>query len=147
AGHVAVDGARPRPSQRLRAGATVGLGVPPPTPLALVPEPLPLDVVYEDDALLVVNKPAGLVVHPGPGHATSTLVHALLAHCGPALSGIGGVRRPGIVHRLDRGTSGLLVVAKSDRAHLGLARQLKGRTVERRYLALVHGTPSHAEGV
>jgi 23S rRNA pseudouridine1911/1915/1917 synthase len=105
-----------------------------------------LDIVYEDAALLVVNKPAGLVVHPGAGHATGTLVHGLLAHCGAALSGIGGVRRPGIVHRLDRGTSGLLVVAKSDAAHLGLARQLRARTVERRYLALVHGAPPQAEG-
>src|SRR5262249_42176519 len=92
-------------------------------------------------------KPAGLVVHPGAGHATGTLVHALLAHCGPALSGIGGVRRPGIVHRLDRGTSGLLVVAKTDRAHLVLARQLKARSVERRYLALVYGTVPRLEGV
>ncbi len=121
--------------------------VPPPAALALEPEAIPLDIVYEDDALVVVNKPAGLVVHPGAGHPTGTLVHALLAHCGPALSGIGGVRRPGIVHRLDRGTSGLLVVAKTDQAHLGLARQLKARAVERRYLALVHGRVPRAEGV
>jgi 23S rRNA pseudouridine1911/1915/1917 synthase len=103
--------------------------------------------VYEDADLLVVNKPAGLVVHPGAGHRTGTLVHALLAHCGASLSGIGGARRPGIVHRLDRGTSGLLVVAKGDPAHLALARQLKARTVERRYLALVHGRLPHAAGV
>jgi 23S rRNA pseudouridine1911/1915/1917 synthase len=115
--------------------------------LALAPEAIPLDVVYEDAALLVVNKPAGLVVHPGAGHATGTLVHALLAYCGPALSGIGGIRRPGIVHRLDRGTSGLLMVAKTDRAHLALARQLKARSVERRYVALVHGALPRAEGV
>jgi 23S rRNA pseudouridine1911/1915/1917 synthase len=124
----------------------VTVEVPPPVALSLVPEAIPLDVVYEDAALLVVAKPAGLVVHPGPGHATGTLVHALLAHCGPALSGIGGVRRPGIVHRLDRGTSGLLAVAKTDAAHLGLARQLKARSVERRYLALVHGTVPRLEG-
>jgi 23S rRNA pseudouridine1911/1915/1917 synthase len=124
----------------------VTVEVPAPVPLALVPEAIPLDVVYEDAALLVVAKPAGLVVHPGAGHATGTLVHALLAHCGPALSGIGGIRRPGIVHRLDRGTSGLLVVAKTDAAHLGLARQLKARSVERRYLALVHGTVPRLEG-
>jgi 23S rRNA pseudouridine1911/1915/1917 synthase len=121
--------------------------VPPPVPLVLTPEAMPLDLAYEDAALLVVNKPAGLVVHPGAGHATGTLVHALLAHCGPALSGIGGVRRPGIVHRLDRGTSGLLVVAKSDAAHRALARQLKARTVERQYLALVHGAVPRLEGV
>ncbi len=147
AGRVAVDGRRLRASHRLRAGERVTVEVPPPVALDLVPEPIPLDLVFEDDALLVVNKPAGLVVHPGAGHATGTLVHALLAHCGPALSGIGGVRRPGIVHRLDRGTSGLLVVAKTDRAHLALARQLKARSVERRYLALVHGALARAEGI
>jgi len=147
AGQVAVDGRPSKAGQRLRAGQTVALEIPPPTPLALEPEPIPLDVVHEDDAVLVVNKPAGLVVHPGAGHARGTLVHALLAHCGPSLSGIGGARRPGIVHRLDRGTSGLLMVAKSDRAHLALARQLKARTVERRYVALVHGAVARAEGV
>jgi 23S rRNA pseudouridine1911/1915/1917 synthase len=143
---VTVDGRRRKPSYRLRSGEAVAVEVPPPVPLALVPEPIPLDIVYEDRALLVVDKPAGLVVHPGAGHGSGTLVHALLAHCGPALSGIGGVRRPGIVHRLDRGTSGLLVVAKTDAAHLGLARQLKARSVERRYLALVRGAVSRREG-
>jgi 23S rRNA pseudouridine1911/1915/1917 synthase len=147
AGRVTVDGRRRKPSYRLRSGETVSVDVPPPEPLDLVPEAIPLDVVYEDAVLLVVNKPAGLVVHPGAGHATGTLVHALLAHCGPALSGIGGVRRPGIVHRLDRGTSGLLVVAKTDAAHLGLTRQLRARSVERRYLALVRGAVSRREGI
>ncbi len=147
AGRVTVDGRARKPSHRLRAGEAVVVAVPPPAPLALVPEPIPLAIVYEDPALLVVDKPAGLVVHPGAGHASGTLVHALLAHCGPALSGIGGVRRPGIVHRLDRTTSGLLVVAKTDAAHLGLARQLKARTVERRYLALAHGPLPQREGV
>jgi 23S rRNA pseudouridine1911/1915/1917 synthase len=147
AGRVAVEGRVRKASHRLRAGERVTVEVPPPVALDLVPEPIPLDVVYEDDALLVVNKPAGLVVHPSAGHGTGTLVHALLAHCGPALSGIGGVRRPGIVHRLDRGTSGLLVVAKTDGAHLALARQLKARSVERRYLALVHGAVPRAEGI
>ena len=147
AGRVTVDGRPAKASLRLRAGSIVALEVPPPEPLALVPEAIPLDVVFEDEHLLVLNKPTGLVVHPGAGHATGTLVHALLAHCGGSLSGIGGVRRPGIVHRLDRGTSGLLVVAKTDPAHLALARQLKARTVERRYLALVHGAVPHAEGV
>ncbi len=147
AGHVQVTGGHPRASHRLRAGARVAIDVPPPEPLTLTPEPIPLDVVYEDADLLVVNKPAGLVVHPGAGHRTGTLVHALLAHCGPTLSGVGGARRPGIVHRLDRGTSGLLVVAKADHAHLALAQQLKVRTVERRYLALVHGRLALPEGV
>jgi 23S rRNA pseudouridine1911/1915/1917 synthase len=147
AGRVLVAGGRAKASHRLRPGAQVTVEVPAPEPVTLTPEPIPLDVIFEDDDLLVVNKPAGLVVHPGAGHRTGTLVHALLAHCGPRLSGVGGTRRPGIVHRLDRGTSGLLVVAKSDRAHLGLARQLKARTVERRYLALAHGRLPHAAGV
>lgn len=147
AGRVQVTGGAPKASHRLRAGTCVAVEVPPPEPTTLTAEAIPLDVVYEDGDLLVVNKPTGLVVHPGAGHRTGTLVHALLAHCGPALSGVGGVRRPGIVHRLDRGTSGLLVVAKTDAAHLALARQLKARTVERRYLALVHGRLPHAAGV
>jgi 23S rRNA pseudouridine1911/1915/1917 synthase len=146
-GRVQVRGGAPKASHRLRTGAHVTVDVPPPEPTTLVAEPMPLDVVHEDADLLVINKPAGLVVHPGAGHRTGTLVHALLAHCGSALSGIGGVRRPGIVHRLDRGTSGLLVVAKTDAAHLGLARQLKARTVERRYLALAYGRLPHASGV
>ena len=147
AGRVEVTGGAPKASHRLRAGTCVTIEVPPPEPATLTAEAIPLDVVYEDADLLVVNKPTGLVVHPGAGHRTGTLVHALLAHCGPALSGVGGVRRPGIVHRLDRGTSGLLVVAKNDSAHHALARQLKARTVERRYLALVHGRLRHAAGV
>jgi 23S rRNA pseudouridine1911/1915/1917 synthase len=147
AGQVHVTGGQPKASHRLRPGARVAVDVPPPEPVALAPEPIPIDVVYEDADLLVVSKPAGLVVHPGAGHRTGTLVHALLWHCGPTLSGIGGARRPGIVHRLDRGTSGLLVVAKTDAAHLALAGQLKARTVERRYLALVHGRLPQAAGV
>lgn len=146
-GQVLVMGGHAKASHRLRAGARVTVEVPPPEPVALTPEPIPLDVLYEDVHLLVVNKPVGLVVHPGAGHRTGTLVHALLAHCGPTLSGVGGARRPGIVHRLDRGTSGLLVVAKNDHAHLALARQLKARTVERRYLTLVHGRLPQPAGV
>jgi 23S rRNA pseudouridine1911/1915/1917 synthase len=145
-GGVRVVPGQAKASHRLRAGAEVTVVVPPAEPVSLVPEPLPLDIVYEDADLLVINKPVGLVVHPGAGHRTGTLVHALLAHCGPQLSGIGGVRRPGIVHRLDRGTSGLLVVAKHDHAHLALAGQLKARTVERRYLALVYGRLPHTTG-
>ena len=146
AGEVGVAGRRHKPSRLLKPGEVVTLRVPPPVPLDLRPEPIPLDIVYENDDLLVVNKPAGLVVHPGAGHSTGTLVHALLHHC-RTLSGIGGVRRPGIVHRLDRGTSGLLVVATTDRAHLALSAQLKARSVERRYLALVHGRLPRREGV
>jgi 23S rRNA pseudouridine1911/1915/1917 synthase len=146
-GQVQVTGGAAKASHRLRAGARVSIEVPPPEPLALQAEPIPLAVVYEDADLLVIDKPVGLVVHPGAGHRTGTLVHALLAHCGASLSGVGGARRPGIVHRLDRGTSGLLVVAKNDQAHLGLARQLKARTVERRYVTLVHGRLLHAAGV
>ncbi len=143
---VRVDGLARKASHRLRGGEEVSVELPEPIPLALIPEPIPLDIVYEDDAVLVVNKPAGMVVHPGAGHDRGTLVHALLAHC-PTLSGIGGVRRPGIVHRLDKGTSGLLAVAKTDQAHLELTRQLKARTVSRRYLALVHGSLPQEAGV
>jgi 23S rRNA pseudouridine1911/1915/1917 synthase len=120
--------------------------VPPPRPAAVEPEALPLRIVYEDADLLVVDKPAGMTVHPAPGHSRHTLVNALLAHCGD-LSGVGGVLRPGIVHRLDKDTSGLLLVAKNDRAHAGLSRQLKERTVEKRYLALVRGRIEQPEGV
>lgn len=144
--HVRVDGLARKASHRLRGGEEVSVELPEPIPLDLIPEPIPLDIVYEDDAVLVVNKPAGMVVHPGAGHDRGTLVHALLAHC-PTLSGIGGVRRPGIVHRLDKGTSGLLAVAKTDQAHRELTRQLKARTVSRRYLALVHGSLPQEAGV
>ncbi|MBC7105762.1 MAG: RluA family pseudouridine synthase, partial [Firmicutes bacterium] len=131
-GLVLVNGRVAKAGRRVRGGERVTVAVPPPEPAAAVPEPLPLDVVYEDDDLLVVNKPRGMVVHPGAGHARGTLVNALLHHCRGTLSGIGGVMRPGIVHRLDRDTSGLLVVAKNDEAHQALARQIKARTVTRR---------------
>jgi 23S rRNA pseudouridine1911/1915/1917 synthase len=120
--------------------------VPSPQPLAVEAEAIPLCIVYEDQDLLVVDKPAGLTVHPAPGHARHTLVNALLAHCAD-LSGVGGVLRPGIVHRLDKDTSGLILVAKNDRAHAGLSRQLKERTVEKVYLALVRGRMERPEGV
>ncbi len=110
-----------------------------------LPEPIPLEVVWEDGDLIVVNKPVGMVVHPAPGSWSGTLVNALLHHCGDTLSGVGGERRPGIVHRIDKDTSGLLVVAKSDRAHHGLAAQFEKHTVDRHYLALVHGAPSAAD--
>ena len=131
---------------KLEAGQRVTVTVPPPEPLDLEPEDIPLSIVYEDDDLLVVDKPAGLTVHPSPGHSRHTLVHAVLAHC-PDLSGVGGAQRPGIVHRLDKDTSGLIIVAKNDKAHLSLARQLKERMVEKTYLALVEGRVKQAEGV
>jgi 23S rRNA pseudouridine1911/1915/1917 synthase len=140
---VRVDGRPAKASQRLDAGETVEVVIPAPVPVSLEAEPIPLDVVYEDADLIVVDKPAGMTVHPAPGHERSTLVNALLAHC-PDLAGIEGTLRPGIVHRLDKDTSGLLVVAKNDRAQLGLARQMAERTARKEYLALVQGTPPPA---
>ncbi|MCL6450581.1 MAG: RluA family pseudouridine synthase [Acetobacteraceae bacterium] len=145
AGAVLVDGRPARPSQRVQAGQPVAVEVPDPAPARAEPEPLPLDVVYEDADLLVVNKPRGLVVHPAAGHARGTLVNALLARC-PDLAGVGGVLRPGIVHRLDRDTTGLMVVAKNQAAMDGLARQIKARQVRRTYLALVWGCPEPPSG-
>ena len=127
-----------KPSRRVHEGERVELIFSPPRPLDLQPEDIPLDVIYEDEGLLVLDKPAGMVVHPSPGHDRGTLVHALLAHC-KNLSGIGGVMRPGIVHRLDAGTSGLLVVAKSDEAHIALSKMLMERRIERIYYAVVWG--------
>lgn len=109
------------------------------------PENIPLDVVFEDDDLIVVNKPAGMVVHPAPGSPSGTLVNALLYHCGDSLSGVGGAKRPGVVHRIDKDTSGLLVAAKSDRAHQGLAAQFEAHSVERQYSAVVYGVPDGKE--
>jgi 23S rRNA pseudouridine1911/1915/1917 synthase len=138
--HVQVSGGPVRPSLRLEAGVRVSVEIPEPTSVDLTPEAIPLSVVYEDADLIVVDKPAGMAVHPGPGHERSTLVHALLAHC-PDLSGIEGTARPGIVHRLDKDTSGLLVVAKNDRAQMTLQEQMAARTARKEYLALVQGTP------
>ena len=132
-----MDGAvERRPSAALRLGAQVQIDLPPPPPSTLIAEDIPVRVVHEDDDLIVLDKPAGLVVHPGAGHATGTLVHALLHRYG-ALSPVGAPSRPGIVHRIDRGTSGLLVVARTERAHMGLAAQFAAHTVDRRYWALV----------
>jgi 23S rRNA pseudouridine1911/1915/1917 synthase len=127
------------------AGDILQARPPAPIPCTAVPEALPLQVLHEDEDLIVVDKPAGLVVHPGPSHPRGTLVNALLHHCGD-LAGIGGVLRPGIVHRLDRGTSGVLVAAKHDRAHLALAEQFRDHSVERVYLALSRGTPGEDSG-
>jgi 23S rRNA pseudouridine1911/1915/1917 synthase len=138
------------PGYRVNAGETISVALPPPEPARPGPETIPLAVVYEDDDIVVIDKPAGLVVHPAAGHRSGTLVNALIAHCGESLSGIGGVKRPGIVHRLDKDTSGLLVVAKNDRAHRGLAAQFAGRGEDgglaREYLALVWGVPDRPKG-
>jgi 23S rRNA pseudouridine1911/1915/1917 synthase len=133
-------------SSRVKPGQSYAVHVPEPRPAAPESEVLPFDVVFEDEHLLVLDKPAGLVVHPAPGHARGTLVNALLAHCAGSLSGIGGVLRPGIVHRLDKDVSGLLVVAKHDRAHIGLAAQFSVHRIERAYAAIVWGVPSRPEG-
>jgi len=145
AGAITVDGRAARASDAPRAGALVEAHVPAVVPSALVPEDIPLDIVFEDEHLLVVNKPAGLVVHPGAGVKSGTLVHALLAHA-PSVQGVGGVARPGLVHRLDKDTSGLLVVAKTDAAFQRLTKDLAKRAIQRRYLALVWGVPKAKEG-
>jgi len=137
-GLVEVNGQAVRASYRVRAGDAVVLRLPPPVELVVDPEPIPLDIYFEDQDLIVVNKPRGMVVHPAEGNYSGTLVNALMHHCRD-LSGINGVMRPGIVHRLDKDTSGLLMVAKNDFAHLDLARQLSERKVDRLYQALVHG--------
>ncbi len=146
-GLVAVDGAPATDaSARVRAGQTFKVHVPAAVPARPRAQAIPLDVVYEDDELIVVDKAAGLVVHPAAGHADGTLVNALLAHCEGSLSGIGGVTRPGIVHRLDKDTSGLMVAAKTDRAHLDLSEQFAAHSLERGYRALVWGQPSPPSG-
>lgn len=146
-GAVTLDGkAVTRPSVKLEAGAAYAIAVPVAAPLDTVAQDIALSVAYEDEHLLVIDKPAGLVVHPAAGHADGTLVNALLHHCAGQLSGIGGVARPGIVHRIDKDTSGLLVVAKTDAAHIGLAQQFAAHTINRRYVAIVQGRPMPANG-
>lgn len=145
-GRVMVDGKAKKANYRLRVGEVVEVVVPPIEELDLVPEPMELEIAYEDEEVIVVNKPRGLVVHPGPGNTEGTLVHGLLHHCQGQLSGIGGVARPGIVHRIDKDTSGLLMVAKTDRAHQSLVAQLKEHSVTRYYVAVVHGVISHDQG-
>lgn len=143
--HVAVDGRPSKPSEKVRRGQRVSIDIPPPVPTTMRPEPWPLDVIFEDRDLLVINKPAGLVVHPGAGRPGGTLVNAIIARI-PDLAGIGGVLRPGIVHRLDKDTSGLLIVAKTAAALAALQAQVASRTASRRYLALVDGVLAHEEG-
>lgn len=137
------------PASHVKSGDTVTVTLPAPEQAKPTGEPIPLNVVYEDDALIVIDKPKGLVVHPAAGHAKGTLVNALIAHCGDSLSGIGGVKRPGIVHRLDKDTTGLMVVAKTDAAHRALSAQFANKTesgIERDYLAIVWGAPAQPKG-
>ena len=134
------------PSRKIKPGEIYAVGEPPPVAADPQAQDIPLDIVYEDEHLIVVNKPAGLVVHPAPGNPEATLVNALLHHCGDSLSGIGGVKRPGIVHRIDKDTSGLVVAAKTDRAHQGLAALFAEHDIERTYDALVWGHPNPPHG-
>jgi 23S rRNA pseudouridine1911/1915/1917 synthase len=134
------------PSRKVKTGERFEIDIPEPEPAVPEPQALALDILYEDADLLVLNKPAGLVVHPAPGNPDNTLVNALLAHCGDSLSGIGGVRRPGIVHRLDKDTSGVMVVAKNDRTHTALSKLFAAHDLERIYQVLVWGAPKAAQG-
>lgn len=145
-GLVTVEGSLAKASARVAEGETVAVIVPPPQPMELEAEAIPLSIIYQDTDIIVVDKPAGLTVHPAPGHPSGTLVNALLAAY-PDLKGIGGTLRPGIVHRLDKDTSGLIVVAKNDRAQQALQAQLKGREVQKTYVALVRGVPEPPEGM
>ncbi len=145
-GHVLLRGQPVKKNYKTAAGDVFLVTLPEPEPTELKSQPIPLDVVYEDDDVIVVNKPKGMVVHPAPGHADGTLVNALLAHCGQTLSGIGGERRPGIVHRIDKDTSGLLIAAKNDLAHQSLAAQLKTHTLRRTYEAIVCGNVKEDAG-
>ena len=140
-GHVTLAGKPLEKKHKVTPGETLICHIPPPRPLDAAPENIPLDIIYEDDSLLVINKPRGLVAHPGAGNWEGTLVNALLHHCQGNLSGIGGVLRPGIVHSLDKDTYGLMVVAKNDQAHQGLAAQLESRTMLREYTAICCGLP------
>lgn len=144
-GNVTVDGKLVRTSLKLRGGEQIEVDIPPPLPAEPLAEAIPLDVLYEDGDLIVINKPAGMVVHPGAGNSSGTLVNALLAHCSD-LAGIGGELRPGIVHRLDKGTSGVLVAAKHDRAHQVLSEQFGVHSVKRIYQALIYGSPPEETG-
>lgn len=139
-GLVEAGGRKAAKNAKLPVGAQLTVTLPDPKPLAAKAENIPLSIVYEDGDLLVVHKPKGMVVHPAPGNETGTLVNALLFHCGQSLSGINGVLRPGIVHRIDKDTSGLLIVAKNDKAHQGLAQQIQAHTFTREYRAIVYGT-------
>ncbi|MFQ5812390.1 MAG: RluA family pseudouridine synthase [Anaerolineae bacterium] len=145
-GRVTVGGEATKSSHQVEAGDEIVVRIPPPEPLEVRPEPIPLDIVHEDEDIIVVNKPAGMVVHPAYGHRTGTLVNAVLAHC-PDLAGVGDARRPGIVHRLDKDTSGLIIVAKNDPSRRHLQRQFKRREVKKIYVALLEGRLEPVRGV
>lgn len=145
-GAVTLRGRAAKKNDKTRLGDSLTVCLPEPQPVDLVPQNIPLDVIYEDDDVIVVNKPVGLVVHPAPGHPDGTLVNALLYHCGTSLSGINGELRPGIVHRIDRDTSGLIIAAKNDAAHLALAAQLQDHSLYREYEAVCVGTLKEASG-
>ena len=145
-GEVTTDGRTLNPSVKVAAGQLYAVNIPAPAEAEAIAQDIPLNIVHEDADLIVVHKPAGLVVHPAAGNLDGTLVNALLHHCRGELSGIGGVARPGIVHRIDKDTSGLLVVAKSDRAHEGLAQQFKAHSIDRLYAAIVYGLPQPSAG-
>lgn len=144
-GSVLVNGLTVKPNYKLSAGDTVAVTVPEPSPVDIAAEAIPLDIAYEDEDVIVINKPRGMVVHPAPGHTSGTVVNALMHHCRD-LSGINGELRPGIVHRIDKDTTGLIMAAKHDKAHLSLAEQLKRHSVTRKYIALVHGNIAHDHG-
>jgi 23S rRNA pseudouridine1911/1915/1917 synthase len=145
-GNITVNGEKISKNYKLRLGDIVEAELPPPENIDIVPEDIPLDIMYEDDDLIVINKPQNMVVHPAPGHYTGTLVNALMFHCGDNLSGINGVLRPGIVHRIDKDTSGVLVIAKSDLAHKGLSEQLAEHSMKRVYNAIVYNSFSKESG-
>ena len=145
-GNITVNGEKISKNYKLRIGDIVEAELPPPENIDIVPEDIPLDIMYEDDDLIVINKPQNMVVHPAPGHYTGTLVNALMFHCGDNLSGINGVLRPGIVHRIDKDTSGVLVIAKSDLAHKGLSEQLAEHSMKRVYNAIVYNSFSEESG-
>ncbi len=144
-GHVKVNDSHVKSNYKLSQGDRISLVIPAAEPVEIIPEDIPLEIAYEDSDLIVVNKPRGMVVHPAPGHPSGTLVNALMYHC-KDLSGINGELRPGIVHRIDKDTSGLIMAAKNDKAHASLAAQLKDHSVTRRYYAVVHGNISHDQG-
>lgn len=146
AGQILVNDQAVKSSYKVEAGDRIEFEAPDPEPVDIVPENIPLDILYEDDDVIVVNKPKGMVVHPAPGHSSGTLVNALLYHCGSSLSGINGVMRPGIVHRIDRDTTGVLVACKNDAAHQSLAAQLKVHSITRVYYALVFGNIAEDDG-
>ena len=145
-GAVTISGRPAKKNEKTVEGMTIEVELPDPEPIDVVPQNIPLDVVYEDADVIVINKPVGLVVHPAPGHPDGTLVNALLYHCGDSLSGINGQLRPGIVHRIDRDTSGLIIAAKNDKAHVALADQLQDHSLARVYEAVVHGNIREDEG-